>query len=128
MIRRPPRSTRTDTLFPYTTLFRSLESGGRPHAALVSEGVEAKGDQGLADFELLARQLFQRWKEAPNATYQSWFLWDDRLKNFRSIRRGPAQVVTEVEAGRSGVAYRGRSEEHPSELQSQLSTSYASLS
>src|SRR3546814_13262719 len=27
MIRRPPRSTRTDTLFPYTTLFRSLECG-----------------------------------------------------------------------------------------------------
>src|SRR3546814_3953406 len=27
MIRRPPRSTRTDTLFPYTTLFRSLELG-----------------------------------------------------------------------------------------------------
>src|SRR3546814_2052777 len=27
MIRRPPRSTRTDTLFPYTTLFRSNESG-----------------------------------------------------------------------------------------------------
>src|SRR3546814_1343603 len=26
MIRRPPRSTRTDTLFPYTTLFRSVES------------------------------------------------------------------------------------------------------
>src|SRR3546814_4969952 len=28
MIRRPPRSTRTDTLFPYTTLFRSLALGG----------------------------------------------------------------------------------------------------
>src|SRR3546814_9730011 len=27
MIRRPPRSTRTDTLFPYTTLFRSLLAG-----------------------------------------------------------------------------------------------------
>src|SRR3546814_21070647 len=27
MIRRPPRSTRTDTLFPYTTLFRSLRTG-----------------------------------------------------------------------------------------------------
>src|SRR3546814_12459364 len=27
MIRRPPRSTRTDTLFPYTTLFRSVENG-----------------------------------------------------------------------------------------------------
>src|SRR3546814_3613029 len=30
MIRRPPRSTRTDTLFPYTTLFRSLASAGLP--------------------------------------------------------------------------------------------------
>src|SRR3546814_20197388 len=28
MIRRPPRSTRTDTLFPYTTLFRSLPADG----------------------------------------------------------------------------------------------------
>src|SRR3546814_16765811 len=31
MIRRPPRSTRTDTLFPYTTLFRSLESADQDH-------------------------------------------------------------------------------------------------
>src|SRR3546814_1295122 len=30
MIRRPPRSTRTDTLFPYTTLFRSSRWGARP--------------------------------------------------------------------------------------------------
>src|SRR3546814_8981973 len=30
MIRRPPRSTRTDTLFPYTTLFRSSSSSGAP--------------------------------------------------------------------------------------------------
>src|SRR3546814_12289171 len=30
MIRRPPRSTRTDTLFPYTTLFRSGRQGSRP--------------------------------------------------------------------------------------------------
>src|SRR3546814_4374062 len=30
MIRRPPRSTRTDTLFPYTTLFRSEPGGDRP--------------------------------------------------------------------------------------------------
>src|SRR3546814_20442264 len=34
MIRRPPRSTRTDTLFPYTTLFRS-RGGGRADAHLV---------------------------------------------------------------------------------------------
>src|SRR3546814_6900513 len=31
MIRRPPRSTRTDTLFPYTTLFRSRRAVGRDH-------------------------------------------------------------------------------------------------
>src|SRR3546814_17158120 len=36
MIRRPPRSTRTDTLFPYTTLFRSLAIAGvAVHAAHV---------------------------------------------------------------------------------------------
>src|SRR3546814_17974805 len=36
MIRRPPRSTRTDTLFPYTTLFRSDRwPGRRPSACLV---------------------------------------------------------------------------------------------
>src|SRR3546814_3433685 len=34
MIRRPPRSTRTDTLFPYTTLFRSKVRRSRLHAAL----------------------------------------------------------------------------------------------
>src|SRR3546814_10778784 len=33
MIRRPPRSTRTDTLFPYTTLFRSLRDAGALLAA-----------------------------------------------------------------------------------------------
>src|SRR3546814_16312992 len=45
MIRRPPRSTRTYTLFPYTTLFRSFEhDGGRDHAfGLGAHGVE--GDQ-----------------------------------------------------------------------------------
>src|SRR3546814_3962010 len=33
MIRRPPRSTRTDTLFPYTTLFRSVRHVRRDHRA-----------------------------------------------------------------------------------------------
>src|SRR3546814_7451041 len=43
MLRRPPRSTRTDTLFPYTTLFRS--GGGRRRGQLVA--VEAVGRHGL---------------------------------------------------------------------------------
>src|SRR3546814_5435223 len=36
MIRRPPRSTRTDTLFPYTTLFRSTSSSDRPPRSIDS--------------------------------------------------------------------------------------------
>src|SRR3546814_1498038 len=38
MIRRPPRSTRTDTLFPYTTLFRSRRNAARFLAYLVDQG------------------------------------------------------------------------------------------
>src|SRR3546814_2411049 len=38
MIRRPPRSTRTDTLFPYTTLFRSINTG-----ILAADAVALKG-------------------------------------------------------------------------------------
>src|SRR3546814_1400008 len=44
MIRRPPRSTRTDTLFPYTTLFRSggdLVLGQRGAVAQVGQGLVA---------------------------------------------------------------------------------------
>src|SRR3546814_4699224 len=38
MIRRPPRSTRTDTLFPYTTLFRSLRLDGATGGRVVAGG------------------------------------------------------------------------------------------
>src|SRR3546814_8712022 len=46
MIRRPPRSTHTDTLFPYTTLFRSepAQRAGRRHGARPRRRVEL-GDQ-----------------------------------------------------------------------------------
>lgn len=55
------------------------------------------------------QELIEQWRDDPSATYRTWFLWDERLKNFRSIRRGIAQVVEEIEAGRFGVAYRGSS-------------------
>src|SRR3546814_10311904 len=38
MIRRPPRSTRTDTLFPYTTLFRSYQIAGLDDHAVQADG------------------------------------------------------------------------------------------
>src|SRR3546814_15237655 len=49
MIRRPPRSTRTDTLFPYTTLFRSEESrdNGRSLYGIFVR-IAGKGGQALA--------------------------------------------------------------------------------
>ena len=53
--------------------------------------------------------LILRWRENPNATYQSWFLWPERLKNFRSIRRGIQQVIAEIEVNTFGTAYRGSS-------------------
>src|SRR3546814_5555551 len=44
MIRRPPRSTRTDTLFPYTTLFRSEDHHGVLVEAAAPEDVEQASD------------------------------------------------------------------------------------
>src|SRR3546814_10792265 len=46
MIRRPPRSTRTDTLFPYTTLFRSVAALAKENGYTINElfgGVKATG-------------------------------------------------------------------------------------
>src|SRR3546814_12246830 len=45
MLRRPPRSTRTDTLFPYTTLFRSLSV----RIPVAIQGGEARRGQGFVD-------------------------------------------------------------------------------
>src|SRR3546814_12587951 len=50
MLRRPPRSTRTDTLFPYTTLFRSvvdhLRKGQRDHDEVDAGGAQRDGADG----------------------------------------------------------------------------------
>src|SRR3546814_12090669 len=43
MIRRPPRSTRTDTLFPYTTLFRSKQLGRKDCLVCNAEGDQPNG-------------------------------------------------------------------------------------
>jgi type II restriction enzyme len=50
--------------------------------------------------------LIDHWKADPHSTYNSWFLWEERLKNFRSIRRGIGEVVKDIEAGTFGNAYR----------------------
>src|SRR3546814_12054534 len=70
MIRRPPRSTRTDTLFPYTTLFRSAEAVAHQVKARVLrcgalQLAQQAGDAALADaagavLHLPERELAQR--------------------------------------------------------------------
>jgi type II restriction enzyme len=55
------------------------------------------------------RSLIARWREDAHSTYNTWFLWEERLKNFRTIRRGLEAVSTEMEAGTFGNLYKGSS-------------------
>src|SRR3546814_2066623 len=96
MIPRPPISTHTDTLCPYTTLFRSLEPARcrrarepcREHGA---DGASPRRTHGL---------------RAPPSGWRRW-------------------AGDPVRAGRTGARSRTRSEEHTSELQSLMRISYA---
>src|SRR3546814_11773744 len=58
MIRRPPRSTRTDTLFPYTTLFRSCE--GPLHFLMIARLMR---DKWVMEYVEAARMLKQRYPD-----------------------------------------------------------------
>src|SRR3546814_5006937 len=89
MIRRPPRSTRTDTLFPYTTLFRSA---GRPRELPVEKRHHRR------------RVPFRR---------------PDVPRDLAAI------AVDQQRGGKTVCAEFPRSEEHTSELQSLMRSSYA---
>src|SRR3546814_17257124 len=70
MIRRPPISTRTDTLFPYTTLFRSLGQGPDSPVALAPQEVELARkvrEKTTALAEIEARIGFDRIGDGPEA-------------------------------------------------------------
>src|SRR3546814_8507639 len=96
MIRRPPRSTRTDTLFPYTTLFRSRFEKSRIKGSLL-QYVEQPGHRpALADLGLDRG-------ETPGFG--------------QGFERGERYTVL--------AAPHQRSEEHTSELQSLMRISYA---
>jgi len=53
--------------------------------------------------------LVKHWREDPAAAYRTWFLWDKRIKNFRSIRRGIQVVTDEIRADTFGNAFRDSS-------------------
>src|SRR3546814_6243678 len=103
MIRRPPRSTRTDTLFPYTTLFRSL-------IMWLPEYLREVGNSLLKLIEEPAsRTLFLLVSEEPDR------LLPTLLSRTQLVRTGRIQEEEVV----------NRSEEHTSELQSLMRISYA---
>src|SRR3546814_2080614 len=106
MIRRPPRSTRTDTLFPYTTLFRSVVHDDR---AVDFRQETLGGPRILGDDRVgvAARMRIDMRKRAGKAVDHGDR--DDRVEIF-------AVPV---------ASRRRRSEEHTSELQSLMRTSYA---
>lgn len=54
---------------------------------------------GMADRLTQIRQLVERWRGNPAATFQSWFLWDERIQNFRLISRRVQLVATETKVG-----------------------------
>src|SRR3546814_9652249 len=112
MIRRPPRSTRTDTLFPYTTLFRSRrdkpdDAGNGAGARRVRDSRErgrARDHRdGFGTDDASARRRRDAGGAVPNAA--------------RPRRRGRGNC--------QHCRVSGRSEEHTSELQSLMRISYA---
>src|SRR3546814_20990174 len=60
MIRRPPRSTRTDTLFPYTTLFRSLDQRAAETVAIAEAHIALDHPVGREILPACARRGEQR--------------------------------------------------------------------
>src|SRR3546814_6646822 len=104
MIRRPPRSTRTDTLFPYTTLFRSLEANIQPLKR------STVGESGRTS--VISR------KAVDSGVSSGGFLSQARATICSEPKR------TGWSSGASKVETR-RSEEHTSELQSLMRISYA---
>src|SRR3546814_9683577 len=102
MIRRPPRSTRTDTLFPYTTLFRSEHSS--------VEGLEIRSVLTCESRRGVCGLCYGR-----------------NLATGKRVQKGEAVgVIAAQSIGEPGTQLTlRRSEEHTSELQSLMRISYA---
>src|SRR3546814_1134133 len=116
MIRLPPRSTRTDTLFPYTTLCRSIaeDADGRMYVGYIN-GLQYY-DSGTDEFHTIP--LLQ-WGDRPvEAHVQSIYQRKNGQLLIGTSGYGLFEVV--FEDGRWV-----RSEEHTSELQSLMRISYA---
>src|SRR3546814_8043701 len=139
IIRRPPRSTRTDTLFPYTTLFRSLN--GLNLGAVVNGGQHAPADHHGDAVPCLGRCAIERAHEAGAHSLFPFSCDADafsgigmRLNACGGIRvsevfdpSSAESMYCTLTSNRSASipSHEARSEEHTSELQSLMRISYA---
>src|SRR3546814_9116076 len=116
MIRRPPRSTRTDTLFPYTTLFRSYLLTQQGYSVTVIEkdpvyvgGISRTVEHEGFRFDIGGPRFFSKSREVVE-------LWNGIL---------PHDFIEPPPMSRlyyEGKFYSSRSEEHTSGLQSLMRT------
>src|SRR3546814_1450369 len=109
MIRRPPRSTRTDTLFPYTTIFRSVGDARRLRRGIRQQQGSDRAVRAAAIGQRLAGRLVDR-----------------RLRGGEPLALGIGQLEPRgARSGGLGHRRQERSEENTSELQSLIRITYA---
>src|SRR3546814_7293155 len=143
MIRRPPRATRTDTLFPYTTLFRSAGAGGAAGGKPRRSGLAPRTGGDLPEIKLdghrgqAGRRLYRhsalaacKWLKlvtrfasriAKSRQFSARHLQNIDSAQGRLRMAGPERLCVIMDLLRTTL----RSEEHTSELQSLMRISYA---
>src|SRR3546814_3899161 len=115
MIRRPPRSTRTDTLFPYTTLFRSDGHHGADEADRCAPGqLQGRVAEGIRRCRKVGAPV--------NGSPTVERVLRDDLCSGCGLCAGVSDGAIEMTVVAPGY---NRSEEHTSELQSLMRISYA---
>src|SRR3546814_10313417 len=127
MIRRPPRSTRTDTLFPYTTLFRSL---GGSAGTSVRLRIDGNGSIGIGQappstsaigIHVTDASWIGRAVDTPRLDLCANLHYDGTNWRLKRTASGAAALILEGNALNGAIDFyrvAGRSEEHTSELQS----------
>src|SRR3546814_10368503 len=126
MIRRHPRPTRTDTLFPYTTLFRSVRLRRSKIAARPS--FASQHGCSRRHGKRMSAPAADKPEMAPKADKIGAYPRDydtDALPERRSAALARMMTIVAVTEAFALVAMGFRSEEHTSELQSLLRISYA---